>query len=130
MVDGNIMKTLNNKKELKEKRRALRNNMTPSEAKLWSCLKNKGLDGRKFRRQHSVGNYILDFYCPEEKLCIELDGKLHFTNTGYENDKTRTDFLNNMNIKVCRIQNKRVFENISGVLFEIKSYFRTTPNPS
>jgi len=51
--------------------------MTPAEAKLWTYLKGKQLEGRKFRRQHSVSQYILDFYCPASKLAIELDGQAH-----------------------------------------------------
>ena len=55
-------------------RKELRSHLTPAEAKLWSVLKNKGLKKRKFRRQFSVAHFVLDFYCPEEKLAIELDG--------------------------------------------------------
>ena len=58
----------------KTKRKKLRNNLTPAEAALWNLLKNSQLEGRKFRRQHSVGFYILDFYCPSERMAIELDG--------------------------------------------------------
>ncbi len=121
---------VHNKKELKDKRKHLRNHMTEAEAKLWKYLKNKGLSGRKFRRQHSVGIYILDFYCPSEKLCIELDGEGHYNNMGFEHDQLRTSYLSVLGIKVCRIENKRVFENIEGVLSEINSYFTTTHNPS
>jgi very-short-patch-repair endonuclease len=65
---------VNNRPELKQIRRELRHNLTPAEATLWRCLQNKQLAGRKFRRQHSVGSYVLDFYCPSEMLAIELDG--------------------------------------------------------
>ena len=58
----------------KEKRRALRQNLTAAEATLWKYIKGRQLQGRKFRRQHPVGPYIVDFYCVEEKLAIELDG--------------------------------------------------------
>ncbi len=121
---------INNRKELKEKRRLLRNNLTSAEAKLWKYLQGKKLDGRKFRRQHSVGYYILDFYCPGEKLCVELDGMGHCSNEGHEYDIVRTEYLNSLNIKVCRIENKRVFENLDGVLMEISSYFKTTHDSS
>jgi very-short-patch-repair endonuclease len=67
---------------LTEKRKALRNNLTSAEATLWLCLKNKQLEGKRFRRQFSIGNYIVDFYCPEQKLAIELDGQGHFTVQG------------------------------------------------
>lgn len=118
---------INNRNYLKEKRRRLRNNMTTAEVKLWKYIKNGALDGRKFRRQHSVGNYILDFYCPSEKLCIEVDGKGHLNRDTRIKDKVRTEYLNNHKIKVCRFENRRVFENIDSVLFEIKSYFKTPP---
>ena len=71
------MRRMNNQLILKTFRKELRSNLTPAEAKLWTYLKNKKLGGRRFRRQHSVGGYILDFYCPTEKLAIELDGQGH-----------------------------------------------------
>ena len=68
------MKRIHNKIELKPYRKALRKDLTPAEAFLWKYLQNRKLEGRKFRRQHSVGNYIADFYCSSERLVIELDG--------------------------------------------------------
>ena len=62
---------------LKAIRRDLRNNSTPAERALWQGLKSRQLQGRKFRRQHSVSRYVLDFYCPEERLAVELDGSVH-----------------------------------------------------
>ena len=85
---------INNKPSLKPYRKQLRNNLTSAEATLWKHLQRKQLEGRKFRRQHSVGNYILDFYCPAEKLCVELDGAAHFTESGVESDQKRTIYLN------------------------------------
>ena len=70
-------KNLFNRKGLKSYRSSLRNRSTSAEAELWDILKSKNLDGRKFRRQHSIGNYIVDFCCPSEKLIIELDGDPH-----------------------------------------------------
>ncbi len=70
---------INNRPELKVFRKALRNNSTAAEATLWKMIKGKKLKGRKFRRQFSVEKFILDFYCPSEKLAIELDGAGHFT---------------------------------------------------
>ena len=68
---------INNKKILEPYRKSLRKNLTPAEAFLWRLLKNSQLENRKFRRQHSIGNYILDFYCPKIRLAIELDGDYH-----------------------------------------------------
>ena len=118
--------SVDNRNDLKERRRELRNNPTEAEAKLWNYLRKKRLGGRKFRRQHSVGSYILDFYCPSERLCVELDGDRHYSNMGYEYDQRRTEFLSRYDIKTCRIENKRVFKNISGVLIEIAGYFKDT----
>lgn len=62
---------------LKDRRKELRNNLTIAEASLWKYLKGRRMHGLKFRRQHSIGPFIVDFYCPEEKLIIELDGEVH-----------------------------------------------------
>lgn len=83
------MEQLNNKKSLKEARRLLRNNPTEAEYDLWQQLKGKQLLGKKFRRQHSFGDYIMDFYCPEEKPAVELDGASHFTEYGKQADQER-----------------------------------------
>jgi very-short-patch-repair endonuclease len=105
-----------NRKELKERRRGLRNNGTPAEAILWKGLKAKQLKGRRFRRQFSVGNYILDFFCPSEKLCIELDGYSHFTELGVKKDQIRDKYLHGLGIKVLRFDNEDVYQNPSAVL--------------
>lgn len=123
------MNQIHNKPTLLEYRKNLRNNATDAEVVLWKHLQNKQLEGRKFRRQHSVENYILDFYCPSERLAIELDGAHHFTEEGLKYDQDRTVFLNNLNIRVIRFENIEVFENIDKVLVKIKSCF-TSPNPS
>ena len=94
--------------------------MTEAEILLWSILKDKGFGGYKFRRQHSVGNYILDFYCPKKRLAIELDGSQHFTDDGLEYDEARNDFLVSVGIKVVRYSNREVFDNLNGVLYGIR----------
>ena len=97
------------KEELLIRRKELRRNLTPEEAVLWTQLKAKGLDGSKWRKQHSVGNYILDFYCPEAKLCVELDGERHYTFEGAREDDVRTSFsiycgcFNNTRFDCCCI---------------------------
>ncbi|MBT8319810.1 MAG: DUF559 domain-containing protein, partial [Gramella sp.] len=73
-----MMKRIHNKKYLERFRKKLRKSLTPAEATLWKHLQNRKLKGRKFRRQHSIVNYIIDFYCPEERLAIELDGQGHY----------------------------------------------------
>ena len=114
---------LNNAPQLKALRKELRNNLTPAEAALWKALQRGQIKGRKFRRQHSFGKYILDFYCPAEKLAVELDGRHHFSDAGLAADEERTGFLNSHGIKVLRFENKEVFENLEGVLQEIRNAF-------
>ena len=97
--------------------------MTEAEEKLWSYLKKRKLDGRKFRRQFSVDRYILDFYCPDEKLNIELDGAHHFNEEGKVYDQDRDEFLDAHGIKVLRFENNMVFEKIEEVLKKIKDCF-------
>lgn len=116
------MTQLNNFKYLKPTRKTLRNEPTPAEKRLWNKLRNSQLDGKKFRRQHSIGNYILDFYCPQQKLAIELDGNSHFTAAGIEYDAKRTEFLNNVGIQVLRFTNMEIFENLENVLEKIKNH--------
>lgn len=115
---------INNRKTLLVFRKNLRNNSTSAEAVLWTYLQKSQLDGRKFRRQHSVGNYILDFYCPSEKLCVELDGAGHFTNEGKEYDAIRTSYLNSVGIKVIRFENQAVFAYVNNLLNDIKLCFK------
>jgi very-short-patch-repair endonuclease len=118
------MKTiLHNKEHVLEKRKELRSHSTSAEAVLWRSIKNRQLEGRRFRRQFSVGNYILDFYCPEEKLAVELDGADHFTVEGLYYDEKRENFLNQKGIRVIRIENKHVFKLHDMVLEYIKENF-------
>lgn len=121
------MGNLHDNPALKDKRRALRDNLTPAEASLWKALKNKQLLGRKFRRQHSIGKYIVDFYCPEERLIIELDGEIHKYQSDY--DYERTLYLESLNYKVVRFENKMVFETLEAVLNAIIDAFKNEDKP-
>ncbi len=99
--------------------RELRQMQTPEEAKLWERLRNHQLAGVKFRRQHAIGNYILDFCAPGCKLVVELDGSHHLlTET---EDAERTAFLNAKGYKVIRFSNSEINENIEAVLREIRN---------
>lgn len=118
------MKTIHNIKNLLERRKELRNNSTPQEILLWLKLKNSQI-GLKFRRQHSIGGYIVDFYCSSKKLVIEIDGSQHFTKYNQEYDKVRTEFFKGLSVKVLRFSNAEININIDGVLQKII----TTPNP-
>src|SRR5689334_13238672 len=117
---------------LKTFRRDLRSHLTPAEARLWTMLKGSSLEGRKFRRQHSIGGYILDFYCASEKLAIELDGSRHFSDFGRLRDRERSLFLEAFGVNVIRFENRVVFNYGQWVLERIKSEFgwqeRTTPS--
>ena len=101
----------------KEQRKALRNNMTPSEALLWRSLRGSRAGGWKWRRQQGIGPFVLDFYCPALRLCIELDGSAH--DYTYEYDNQRTDYLNAQDIRVVRFTNDQVFNSYDGVVAEI-----------
>ncbi len=114
---------IHNLSELKESRKQLRNNTTSAEAVLWRALKQSQLKGRKFRRQHSIGNYVVDFYCPSEKLAIELDGVYHYTDEGTKRDQKKAAFLDSLGIRVIRIENVEVFDNIEFVLETIRQCF-------
>ncbi len=114
------MKTIHNIKKLLSRRKELRNNSTPQEILLWNELKHSKI-GAKFRRQHSISGYIADFYCPERKLIIEIDGSQHFKKEAEEYDKIRTNYFGGLNIKVLRFSNAEINTNIEGVLLKIKS---------
>ena len=117
------MKQVHNIPILRENRKSLRNAPTPAEEALWKELHRSKLSGKKFRRQHSVGTYILDFYCPEEMLGIELDGADHYTTEGRGNDIERSAYLNSLNIRVIRFENRVVFEKMDWVLNETRKHF-------
>jgi len=93
-----------------DKRKELRNSGTPAEASLWKMLKNKQIEGLKFRRQHNIGPYIIDFYCPQVKLAIELDGEVHANSAATDYDEKRTIYLENeAGVTVLRFENCIVF---------------------
>ncbi|MBO0343347.1 MAG: DUF559 domain-containing protein [Bacteroidota bacterium] len=122
-----MKKRIHNRKELEHFRKKLRKNLTPAEAFLWRYLKAKKLKGRRFNRQHSIKNYIVDFYCASEKLVIELDGAVHNTPQAKEHDAKRTKVINELGYTVIRFENKMVFENLESVLSEIAEHFKQTP---
>ena len=104
------MTRLHNRKSLKGIRKSLRNNSTSAEATLWKMLKQSQVGDYKFRRQHSFGKFILDFYCPELKLAIELDGEPHANPVIHQKDLERDEFLKENGITVFRYENRWVFE--------------------
>ena len=99
--------------------RQLRRNATDAESLLWQLLRNRQLDGWKFRRQHPVDPYILDFYCDEARLAVELDGGQHAEPAQAGYDVERTLALETGGIRVLRFWNNEVLKNTNAVLQEI-----------
>ena len=99
----------------KEKRAVLRNNQTEPEKKLWKVLRSGQL-GVKFRRQHGVGRFIVDFYCPELSIVVELDGESHFSEDALRYDQERDRYLNQLGLAVIRFTNEDVMRNFEGVV--------------
>jgi very-short-patch-repair endonuclease len=97
--------------------RRLRQNPTLAEQRLWQALKNRQLDGLRFRRQHPVGSFIVDFYCPQHRLVVEVDGDIHSQQVEY--DTIRTTQLNQFGYRVVRFSNHEVMTNLATVLRQI-----------
>jgi very-short-patch-repair endonuclease len=120
----NKLSKIFNRKDLVDTRKKLRNASTSAEAALWNLLKNKQLDGRKFRRQHSINNSIVDFYCHSEKMIIELDGDSHSSYSQIEKDIERDNLFIKAGLKVLRFENRFVFQEPEFVLEEIRNCYR------
>ncbi|MCX6082046.1 MAG: endonuclease domain-containing protein [Chloroflexi bacterium] len=110
--------------------RELRQKATDAEVLLWELLRNRQLADYKFRRQHPLGGYILDFYCHEAHLAVELDGSVHNEAQQHEHDIQRTQFLNEQGITVIRFWNHEVLEQASNVLQKILKQLRIQPPSS
>ncbi|MFD2203176.1 endonuclease domain-containing protein [Shivajiella indica] len=104
-----------------ERARELRKKMTHSESLFWNEVSNKNFLGFKFRRQHPIGNFIVDFYCHELKLVIEIDGDIHESNDSKEYDEGRTYELEELGLQVLRFQNEEVEKEMEKVLFVLRS---------
>ncbi|MBT3393437.1 MAG: endonuclease domain-containing protein [Elusimicrobiaceae bacterium] len=119
---------LSNKyKKLIENARNLRKTSTNAENVLWFLLKNRQIKNYKFRRQHPIKKYIVDFVCIEKALIIELDGGQHNEN---QKDIVRTKFLESLNFRVLRFWNNEVLQNPEGVLIKIMETLNTPPHPN
>ena len=102
----------------------LRSSETEVEKKLWALLRNRQLEGKKFRRQHAIGNYVLDFYCNECKLAVELDGEIHNKKEIQQYDSARTQELKDYGITVIRFWNSEVMNNTGKVLERIAQFLK------
>jgi very-short-patch-repair endonuclease len=99
--------------------REMRKNPTPAEKALWLVLRNRAVNGLRFRRQHALDGLVLDFYCPEVRLCVELDGGVHDTPEQQERDAARTAHLQARDIRVLRFRNDEVLTDMRSVLTRI-----------
>ncbi len=98
--------------------RVLRRALSPPEARLWTCLRRQALGGLKFRRQHPIGPYVLDFYCPEACLAVEVDGQQHLD--GGDHDARRDHWLATQDVAVIRIPAEDVRTNLDAILTFIR----------
>jgi very-short-patch-repair endonuclease len=107
----------------------LRKNLTSAEERLWIALRNRKLCGYKFRRQHPVREFIVDFYCAEKELVIEVDGKIHLEKQVIERDQNRSAELERMGISIIRFTNDEIMDQLEEVLKKIQCVL-TAPSPS
>lgn len=108
----------------KSRARRLRESQTSAEAKLWQALRNRQLARWKFRRQHPVDRYVVDFVTLDGKLIIEVDGVTHSSPTEIERDMARTEVLEGCGFLVLRVSNTDVYENLEGVLELVRTSLR------
>ena len=114
-------------------KRRLRSDMTGPEKLLWLRLRSRQLQGLKFRRQHGIGPYIVDFYCPERLLVLEIDGESHADSEQILKDQERDTYLNSLGLQVIRYLNSDVTNNLAGVLEDLQQHLSghsTSPHPS
>ena len=109
-----------NNSKLKERRKELRNNSTKAELMLWERIRKNQILGVKFRRQFSIHSYVVDFYCTEFKLAIEVDGVTHSSDDEKEYDANRQKSLENISVTFLRYNNSEIFMNIESVVDRIK----------
>lgn len=110
---------------LNEKAKEMRNKPTEAEKMLWNVLSDKGINGFKFRRQHIIGEYIVDFVCLEKRLIIEVDGSIHNLPEQKEHDKIRTECLESKGFKIIRFSNNQVLSNIFNTIENIRNELST-----
>ena len=124
------MKTIiYNKKLEKNKRKLLRSSLRLPEILLWHQIKGKKIKGFKFRRQYGIDRFVVDFYCPEIKLAIEVDGNSHFMDNKTEcYDKSRQEFIESYGIDFLRFTNSEVLKNLGGVVDKIEEVLDTYEN--
>ena len=125
-----MRRNLFNQKIRKNLRGKLRKTPTKAEGLLWFKIRNEQL-GYKFRRQHGIGRYIADFYCPELKLAVEIDGGVHFEEKNIVKDKQREEYFKKLGIAMVRYTNLNIVQNIDNVLVDFRRTMscRRQPHP-
>jgi very-short-patch-repair endonuclease len=130
-AEGEVQRTWKTRIELWEKlkplARQMRREPTAAENRLWQRLRNKQIFGYKFRRQHAIDRFIVDFICNQAQLVIEVDGEIH--DYTQEEDRIRQDFLESQGLRVIRFRNEEVLGNIDGVVEEIVCCLEQNPTP-
>ena len=109
--------------------RRLRRQLTDSEQVLWSALRDSRMQGIKFRRQHPFGPYVLDFFCVNAQLAVELDGGIHDQPEQKDYDNERTAFLEANGLRIMRFRNEEIADNLDGVMRAILEVASPTPQP-
>jgi very-short-patch-repair endonuclease len=104
-------------------KRRLRSNMTDPEMRLWSALRARQLQGMKFRRQHVIGPYIVDFYCPERSFIIEVGGDSHTDSDQIVRDQLRDTYFQSLGFRVIRYVNDNIVKNLAGILEDLAEKF-------
>ncbi len=108
-----------NQKDYKTLRQKLRKEIPRAEKILWSRIRRKQINNLRFFRQYSIENYIVDFYCPQINLVIEIDGDTHFTDEAVEKDKIRDERMKSLDLNVLRFNNNDIYYNIVNVMDRI-----------
>lgn len=116
--------------DLYERRIELRQNSTATESLLWGQLRDRRVVKRKFRRQHQIGPYIVDFFCSYAALVVEVDGSQHLESRQRAADERRTEFLRGQGLTVLRFTNAEIATNMDGVLETIRQALESTPSPA
>ncbi len=113
------------RRELREVARRFRNSPTRGEAQLWQALRNRRLDGKKFRRQHPIRQFIVDFYCADSHLVVEVDGPIHKGRS--EQDGEREEVVKSTGVRILRVKSEDVETDLSAVLEQIRGALSPSP---
>jgi very-short-patch-repair endonuclease len=111
-------------RKLKDAARQMRHASTPAEDKLWRALRGRRVANAKFRRQHAIDHFIVDFVCIEQKLVVEVDGEIHIQQRAY--DHQRSAYIRQRDFRILRFSNDEVLQNIEGVVQAIKEALATS----